>query len=161
MHPSAPSFFVLPCASRILNKSVCPPNPFHSTADCGFATTPYYVVEVVGERFHWQLLGANSVSHPTPNSMRVTVLHPSLKGLKLLQAAKKYKWRVSWVGETGNNAGQTTPGASGWKQASSATSEISAWTIYLQVRVCLFVSTNPPNRRADVMHQFTHTLFAT
>jgi hypothetical protein len=103
------------------------------TSACAFKNTPYYAVEVVGERFHWQLLGANSVSHATKDSLRVTVLHPSLKGLKLLKSAKKYKWGVSWVGEPGKNAGQTIPGASGWRQDTSGTSEIAAWTIYLQV----------------------------
>jgi hypothetical protein len=43
------------------------------------------------------------------------------------------QWRVSWIGEEGSNAGQTIPGSSGWKQDLDGSSEISAWTLYLQV----------------------------
>ena len=91
-------------------------------------------VSVLGEEFHWQLTGANSVSRATATSLRVTVLHPNMKGrlsnckkcennndllttgLTLLRAAKQYNWRVNWIGEPGKNGGITMPRTSGWRQ---------------------------------------------
>ena len=48
-------------------------------------------------------------------SFRVIVIHPHIRGARLLAAAKAYHWRVSWIGNTGANSGNTVPGKSGWK----------------------------------------------
>jgi hypothetical protein len=42
-----------------------------------------------------------------------------LRGAALLHSAKRLLWRVSWIGDTGRNAGATTAGFTGWQQISS------------------------------------------
>ena len=101
------------------------------TSACKFTHTPYYIADMVGERFHWQLTGSISLSRWSSTSFRVTVHHPRMRGLTLLRSAKMYNWRTSWIGEAGRNAGITRQGKSGWRQASSP--DISDWTLQLDV----------------------------
>ena len=110
------------------------------TAGCHFPVRAYYVVSVLGDEYHEGLSGTNSVVDAHEASFRVIVVHPQLRGAKLLAAAKAYRWRVSWIGNTGANSGNTVPGKSGWKEVSytlgSATvgiETVAARTIMLDV----------------------------
>ena len=85
------------------------------TSHCKFDSPPQYLTSMTGSAKHWSLTGSASVSRVTKTSFRVIVVHPTLSGMKLLLAAKHYAWRVGWVGNTGNNGGNTNPGQTGWQ----------------------------------------------
>lgn len=100
-------------------------------SSCGFKHSPYFFADIVGERFHWELTGSITLSRWRAGSFRATAHHPHMSGLTLLRAAKKNRWRISWIGEPGMNAGITSPGKSGWRQGNDP--EISDWTLQLEI----------------------------
>ena len=75
------------------------------------------MIALVGSQDHWQLTGSAAQMSPTPHSLRVVVAHPILHGAALLRSARVFDWRISWIGDTGSNAGMTAPGNTGWAQA--------------------------------------------
>jgi hypothetical protein len=115
-----------------------------NTTFCKFPIKPYYVVSLLGDDKHWELAGTDSVAHMNETSFDVIIIHPDLRGEALVKAAKAFNWRVSWIGDTGSNAGQTVPGDTGWKEI-----EFTKWdmvvashrTIYTDVdtTMCGFV----------------------
>jgi hypothetical protein len=66
---------------------------------------------------HWRFLGACvvSVSEPTCNGFRLLLTHPATRAVALLRAANTYRWRVSWVGDTGRGSGRTALGNTRWQ----------------------------------------------
>ena len=126
---------------------------------------PYYAMSVIGDQAFpddWQLTGTSALSgyprparaksnggaddddsdgsgdgaHVNADGFRAIVLHPTVTGPRLLRAATKFAWRVSWVGDTGRNCGRTTVGSTGWVQTGS----MSKYTVYADVRVPLATS---------------------
>eukprot|EP00937_MAST-01D_sp_MAST-1D-sp2_P006691 g6691.t1 len=120
---------------------------------------PYITMSVIGDRAFaddWQLTGTNALAgYPRPKSklrlsgiaaaddddngdgahtsadgFRAIVLHPSIKGPRLLKAALRFGWRVSWIGDEGRNCGRTIAGRTGWKQ----TAAMSRYTVYADVQ---------------------------
>jgi hypothetical protein len=85
------------------------------TSHCKFQHTPQYLSSILGDSGHWQLTGTNSVSHENRTAFRVKVVHPTLRGAALLAEAKKFKWRVSWVADSGANTGATNHDDTAWK----------------------------------------------
>jgi hypothetical protein len=86
------------------------------TDACNFEVTPAYVSSVIGDAAHWQLVGVNSIYSASKNKFRVYIWHPVLRGAFMKFFAKKNKWRISWVADTGKHGGLTDPGNTGWKQ---------------------------------------------
>jgi hypothetical protein len=83
---------------------------------CHFRTSPYYVITVLAKAGNWQLRGSNSITDSKKSGFRVILVHPVVKGKNLLAMAKRFKWRVAWLGDTGSNAGETVKGFTGWKE---------------------------------------------
>jgi hypothetical protein len=71
------------------------------TSRCHFDTKPNYVVSVIGDSGHWQLTGVSSVYSATRRTFRMFIWHPSLYANNLLLAAKRYKWEINWLADTG------------------------------------------------------------
>jgi len=86
------------------------------TTACNFDITPAYVSSVVGDSAHWQLVGVNSIYSASTTGFRIYVWHPVLRGSFMEFFAKKYKWQINWVADTGKTGGLTTPGNTNWKQ---------------------------------------------
>eukprot|EP00937_MAST-01D_sp_MAST-1D-sp2_P006185 g6185.t1 len=84
------------------------------TSHCKFAHTPQYVCSVLGDASHWALTGTNAISRETRSKFRVIIIHPKLRDAQLLAEAKKYRWRVSWVADAGQNTGITNMGRTQW-----------------------------------------------
>jgi hypothetical protein len=85
------------------------------TSHCKFTSMPQYLATLTGKAKQWTLTGTSSIASKNNTHLKIVVVHPSLKGLALFEAAKKYQWRVSWIGNTGHNSGMTSPGSSGWQ----------------------------------------------
>jgi hypothetical protein len=88
------------------------------TSDCHFDSIPNYVTTVVGDKDHWQLTGVNSIYTATAKKFRMYVWHPSLYSRNLLLIAKRYKWDVNWIVDSGRRSGVTTSGHTGWTSLS-------------------------------------------
>ena len=43
------------------------------TSNCGFTSTPHYIVSMEGSTYHWQLAGLSSIYNPTPNGFTVFI----------------------------------------------------------------------------------------
>ena len=51
------------------------------TSACSFTDAqPRYMASVMGDTAHWQLTGVNSIYSASPNSFRVYMWHPVLRG---------------------------------------------------------------------------------
>jgi hypothetical protein len=86
------------------------------TSACKFTITPAYVSSIQGDSAHWQLVGVNSVYSASSKGFRVYLWHPVLRGSFMEFFAKKFKWKVNWLADTGKTGGLTTPGNTNWKQ---------------------------------------------
>ena len=51
---------------------------------CKFKSPPQFATSLTGDAKHWSLTGTGSVTQVTLSSFRVVVIHPDLKGMKLL-----------------------------------------------------------------------------
>ena len=91
------------------------------TARCHFKTPAFYVATLVADRNHWRLASSLITSRRAALSFRVSFVHDGLHAVALLEAAKAYNWQVSWIADSGSNAGITNAGATGWKQESPNT----------------------------------------
>jgi hypothetical protein len=63
---------------------------------------------------HWQVTGTNAVSDESATHFRVILVHPHLRGLKLLHTAKKYNWQINWIANAGPNTGITDAEHTKW-----------------------------------------------
>jgi len=84
----------------------------------GYAFVPYYTASVMGHAP--KFTSASTIFSATATHFRIYVWHPELSGKKLWFFATKYKWVVSWIGDTGSNCGRTTEGLTGWKELPSS-----------------------------------------
>jgi hypothetical protein len=106
------------------------------TSMCKFKQTPYYFLSVVGDHSFaddWELLGTNAVVRASKDTFTAIIVHNSISNKRLLKYARRYMWRISWVGATGKPCGMTAGGKSGWKQDSST----SSYTIFADVDTTL------------------------
>jgi hypothetical protein len=87
-----------------------------NTAACKFTITPAYVSSIQGDSAHWQLVGVNSIYSSSAKGFRVYIWHPVLRGSFMEFFAKKFKWKINWLADTGKTGGLTTPGNTNWKQ---------------------------------------------
>ena len=71
------------------------------TSTCNFTSVPQYASSIVGDIDAWGSTGTHTMLRATVQSFTVIVLHPKLRGTELLDAARQYNWRVSWVGDSG------------------------------------------------------------
>ena len=102
---------------------------------CHYKTPPFYLATLVADRAHWRLAAPLIISRRGAKGFRVSLVRPSVRSVALLEAAKAYNWRVSWVADSGSNAGITNTGATGWKRE-------SAHTVYADVDTSLCGFTN-------------------
>jgi hypothetical protein len=95
------------------------------SSECKFDKVPIYVVSIEDGRFGETLVeedrekampGSLTVAHSSASSFQVFMWDPKRKSGRLLDAAIKHNWILSWIGETGTNSGTTVPGRSGWKK---------------------------------------------
>ena len=85
------------------------------TSACSFTDAqPRYMASVMGDTAHWQLTGVNSIYSASPNSFRVYMWHPVLRGKFMHYFADRYNWRLNWLVDSGKTSGITTGGNSGW-----------------------------------------------
>ncbi|MEC8039018.1 MAG: hypothetical protein VX152_12100, partial [Pseudomonadota bacterium] len=56
-----------------------------------------------------------------------------LKADALLRSARVFRWRVSWIGDVGANAGMTPPGATGWQAAVYAKASLKGRLLHADV----------------------------
>lgn len=85
------------------------------TTECGFKTTPIYLVNLNGDAVHWKLQGANTVYSMNPRGFRILIAHPRKNAAQLWRDAMKYRWSVGWVAVMGSQCGFTSWGATAWK----------------------------------------------
>ena len=102
---------------------------------CHYKTPPYYLASLVADRAHWRLAAPLVITRRSAKGFRVSLVHTGVRSVALLEAAKAYNWRVSWVADSGSNAGITNTGATGWKRE-------SAHTVYADVDTSLCGFTN-------------------
>jgi hypothetical protein len=86
------------------------------TSGCGFATTPVYLANLVGDGNHWDKRGVVSIYSMRADGFRLIISHRFKKSDELWRMAMKLHWSMSWVGVLGKQAGMTTWGLTGWKQ---------------------------------------------
>ena len=79
------------------------------------STNVQYVASIVGDMRHLAELGTITINHAHSRSFELHMLHPSVRGSMLYQAAKNFRWVVSWLAGAGPNTGITKRGATGWK----------------------------------------------
>ena len=90
------------------------------TSAAGFTATPFYFTSLGGNSNNWRTVGITSIYYSTPTGFRL-YLQP-LNGADFTpEYANSKGWYVQWLGvpTTDASAGQTTPGATNWKQYSS------------------------------------------
>lgn len=95
-----------------------------SVSDCHFQSRPQYILDLVGDADYWMLTPTISVTSATLVGFRAIALHPKLKGNGLVALARKDRWRISWLANTGKNTGVTVAGSTGWKQHPKAKSSV-------------------------------------
>ena len=89
------------------------------TSTCNFTSPTQYATTIIGSIDEWGSTGTHTLLQASQTGFTVIVLHPTLRGTELLDAAQNYNWRVSWIGDSGANTGITLPGKSGWRQGKS------------------------------------------
>jgi hypothetical protein len=101
------------------------------TTSCSFTTpdrtgngkkkmgVPQYVASVVGtasDSFFGLVTPTATMTKMTATGFMLTAYYPFMVSMQLLKEANKYKWQVSWVGDSGVNSGISVSGSTGWKQ---------------------------------------------
>jgi len=82
------------------------------TSSCGFhGSKTFYVASTLADAPVTTTIDRYDARH-----IRVNVWHPSLRGKRLVNTALNHEWSVSWMGDTGDQSGLTTPGKTGWRQ---------------------------------------------
>eukprot|EP00937_MAST-01D_sp_MAST-1D-sp2_P004724 g4724.t1 len=83
-------------------------------SECGFKTTPIFLINLDGDDKHWQLQGGNTVYSMHETGFRVIVAHPTRNAAMMWRDAMKYRWAMSWVAVMGSQAGFTPWGGTPW-----------------------------------------------
>jgi hypothetical protein len=72
------------------------------------------------EQQHWAHAGTATVTVASASRVTAVLTHLARggiwRGLALLRTAQRYRWRLNWLGDYGNNTGSTVPGFTGWQQ---------------------------------------------
>jgi hypothetical protein len=85
------------------------------TSYCSFDEYPFYVATLaVNSPVVSISTGTTSIARANRNGFRLYVYFPRKSASLMVEEARRTRWTVNWIADTGSNAGMTVPTKTGW-----------------------------------------------